>query len=145
METYIRESAIGNREMEDWEKPYKPILGCLLQAAMLAARNGLKDQAEAILRPVEAVRPEHPSPKLARALVLIYSDRFQEAIDFLEREVLRKDPANDMAKSFTAMALHLLGRLDECRGFLSEVLQSGRNEQAMNLSRNLAREVGLAA
>ncbi|MDB5104459.1 MAG: hypothetical protein JWP91_2148 [Fibrobacteres bacterium] len=145
MEATIRHSAVGNMEMAEWERPFKSVLGCLLQAGLMAARHGMAAEAEAILQPVEAARPSHPSALLARGLVFIYQDRYQEAIDHLDRELLRKDPPNEMAKAFTAMALHLLGRLDECRAILKDVLKTAESSQARNLAASLASEVGMAA
>jgi tetratricopeptide (TPR) repeat protein len=144
MQATIRHSAVGGMEMAEWEQPFKSVLGCLLQAGLLAARNGMAAEAEAILQPVEAARPSHASTLLARGLVFIYQDRYQEAIDYLDKRILQKDPHNDMAKAFTAMALHLLGRLDECRAILKEVLKTGKSAQAKNLASSLAAEVGMA-
>lgn len=162
METTTRQSAVGNGDIEEWELPFKSVLGCLLQAALMAARHGMPAEAEAILKPVEAVRPAHPSTRLARGLSLFYQDRYQEAIDFLDREILKEDPDNATARAFTAMGLHLLGRIDECRDVLKGLLAEGKGAggtgtggdvsvaakdgqaaQAVRLAASLAAEIGM--
>lgn len=151
MEATIRHSAVGQTEMADWEVPFKSVLGCLLQAGLLAARHGMRAQAEAILRPVEAVRPAHASTRLARGLVGIYQERYQEAIDGLEKGLLKEDPSHDMGRAIKALGLYHLGRIDECRALINGLREQGVkapatvSAQARNLCASLASEIGMTA
>jgi tetratricopeptide (TPR) repeat protein len=151
MEATIRQSAVGETEMAEWELPFKSVLGCLLQAGLLAARNGMRAEAEAILRPVEAVRPSHASTRLARGLVGIYQERYQEAIDGLEKGLLKEDPDHDMGRAIKALGLYHLGRTEECRGLIKGLRDQDAkapatvSPQARNLAASLASEIGMAA
>ncbi len=147
----MQRSIVGDSEMAEWEMPFKSVLGSLLQAGLLAARNGLGAQAEAILRPVESVRPGHASTRLARGLVNIYKERYQEAIDGLDKGLLRDDPSHDMARAVKALGLYHLGRLDECRALLKGLEEQAVrapksvSAQARNLAASLTSEVGSAS
>lgn len=151
MEATVRHSAVGDTEMAEWEMPFKSMLGCLLQAGLLAARHGMRAQAEAILRPVEAVRPTHASTRLARGLVAIYQERYQEAIDGLEKGLLKEDPSHDMARAIKALGLFHLGRTDECRALIKGLREQSAkapatvSAQARNLVSSLASEIGMPA
>lgn len=141
MEESTTESIIGNLEMEPWEAPFKRMLGCLLQTAMVSARNGFPEEAEAILASVAGVRPTHPSPKFARALIHIYNSEHQVAIDMLNEEILKDDPENEMARVITCMALHMMERGDECFTVVRHLLHNGKNEQAKSIARTLAADL----
>ena len=151
MQATMQRSTVGDTGMAEWEIPFKSVLGCLLQAGLLAARNGLGAQAETILRPVEAVRPGHASTRLARGLVNIYRERYQEAIDGLDQGLLREDPRHDMARAIKALGLYHLGRLDECRtllkGLQDQIARAPQSvsTQARNLAASLAAETGASA
>jgi tetratricopeptide (TPR) repeat protein len=150
MEATMRMSAVGEAEMEAWEKPFESMLGCLLQAGLMAARFGLGREAEEILRAVEAVRPRHDSVLLARALVGIYQGRYQEAIDGLEGGLLGEVPRHDMARAIKALALYQLGRLEESRALVEALRKEAAqapgsvSEQARSLAASVAAEVGAA-
>lgn len=151
MEATIRKSAVGNAEMAEWELPFKSVLGCLLQAGLLAARHGMRNQAEIILRPVEAVRPAHASTRLARGLVGIYQERYQEAIDGLDKGLLKEEPEHDMGRAVKALGLYHLGRIDECRALIKALREQAVkapatvSAQARNLASSLASEIGMAS
>ena len=149
MEATILLSAVGEAEMDAWEVPYKSVLGFLVKTSLLAARFGMANEAESILAAVEAVRPRHASSHLSRALVCIYLERFQDAVDGLKSGLLKEDPRHDMARAIMALGLHHLGRLEECR-VLVEALQDqdaadpqSVSGEARDLAASLAAEIGL--
>jgi hypothetical protein len=150
METTMRMSAVGETEMGDWEAPFKSMLGFLLQAGLLAARFGLESPAEDILRAVEAVRPRHVSSQLAQALVAIYGQRYQNALDGLERGVLKEEPRHDLARALKALAFYHLGRTAECRALVAALKEQAAKDpqsvgaQARSLIASLGAEVGAA-
>lgn len=150
METEMRLSAVGEAEMGEWEAPFRPMLGFLLQAGLLAARFGMGPEAEEILRAVEAVRPRHVSARLARALSGIYRQQYQDAIDGLDKGLLKDDPRHDMARAVKALALYHLGRLRECRVLVAALQEQAAlapqsvGAPARNLAASLAAEVGAA-
>jgi hypothetical protein len=150
MEATMRMSAVGAAEMEAWEEPFKSVLGCLLQAGLLAARYGFTAEGEAILGAVEAVRPRHESIRLARALAGIYRQSYQDAIDGLESGLLQDDPRHDMGRAIKALALYHSGRFEESRALVlalrEEAAQAPESvsAQARNLAASIAAEVGAA-
>lgn len=144
MKTSIVDTDMGKPELAEWEQPYRSALSFLLQASMVAGRHGFVLAADAILKAVEAMRPLHPSPKLARGLIFIYQDKFAEAANWLRSDLLKTDPENDMARAFLAIALHMDGQMDECRSILLELFRTGTNEQALGVAKAVAVEIGLA-
>lgn len=138
MESDIRLSAVGDKEMEDWEKPFQSVLGCMLLTALIASRQGIVDDVEAILAPLEAVRPSHPSVKLARAIVYLNSGRPQEVVDLLGKDLLSREPDNEMARVIYAWGQSNLGNLAGAMEILNEVIRSGRTAAAAALARELA-------
>jgi hypothetical protein len=150
MEATMRMSAVGEAEMGAWEEPFKSVLGCLLQTGLVAARFGFGSESEEILRAVEAVRPRHDSTRLARALATIYRLRYQNAIDGLEKGILKEDPRHDLGRAIKALGLYHLGRLEECRALVSALREQAAKDprsvsaQARNLAASLAAEVGAA-
>ena len=130
-------SLIGGKDMEEWEKPFQRVLGCLLQSALMAARRHYLKDAKAILDAIYAVRPDHPSTKFALALYLIYLGDAQQCLDYLNANVLKEEPENEMAIAISCMALNLLDRKDECSFKLSHLINNGKNEQAVSIAKSL--------
>jgi hypothetical protein len=144
METLTQqESLVGGAEMSEWELPFRRVLGCMLHVAMLASRFGMSAEAEAILQPIEAVRPGHASPKLGRALLFFYQKKYQESVDYLNSELLSVEPANSIGLAFKAMALHGLNRMGEAKALVETVLAANNDQAAVGLARSLSEELGM--
>jgi hypothetical protein len=144
MEQQTQDSIIGAAEVHAWEAPFRRVVGSMLQTGLVAARNGFHEDAEGIVASIESARPGHPSPKFAKALLLIYKGEPQAAADYLQEEFLKADPGNEMAKALTCMALHVMERGSECYDMVRDLVQSGRNEQAVSIARNLAADLKFA-
>jgi hypothetical protein len=146
----MQRSMVGNAEMAAWELPFKSVLGCMLQTALLAARFGFDPEAEEILRAVESVRQRHDSTRLARALVRIYRQSYQEAVDGLDSGLLKENPRHDMARAVKALALYHLGRNSECRTLVMALKEQAASDPgtvgapARSLMASLGAEVGAA-
>jgi thioredoxin-like negative regulator of GroEL len=139
-----QDSLIGSGAPQPWEAPFRRVVGSLLQTCLVAARNGFHDDAEDILASVEAARPEHSSPKYARALLLLYKCKPDEAEQFLEEKFLRADPGDDMARALACMAYHAMERDTECFHIVRDLVHNGRNEQAVAIARSLAADLKFA-
>lgn len=145
MNTPILDTEIDRPELLEWEQPFKSALSFLLQACMVAGRHGFGEESEQILEAVETMRPNHASPKLARALVYIYQNKAAEAIERLRGDLLLHDQKNELGQAFLAVALHQDGKIEDCRNVLQVLLRAGTNAKALAVAKSVASEIGLVA
>lgn len=138
-----QESLIGLAPIQDWETPFRRAVGTLLQTSLLAARSGFYGDADAILRELESARPEHTSPKYARALALVYARRPEEALEHLKRAFPESEGKDEMAVVLACFALHTMQKTSECSEMLQELLRSGSNEQALSIGQMLANDMAI--
>lgn len=112
-------------------------LQLLCEIGMVAGSHGQVAKANAIFDGLIAVRPDHPSPPIGKATVLLNTGRFDEAIDLLQNTVLANDPHNLTAKAFIGMAHAMASRNNEARSILQEVTESGSEDTAVSMAESI--------
>jgi hypothetical protein len=105
----------------------------LLQIGVMSARLGHYDQAEKIIRAVQAFHTDLPHPGSALATVYLFQRRFDEASRELEA-LLATFPHHQLGRALLGLMHRELGR-PGWRALCEQVLADGRDDAAMGLAR----------
>ncbi len=119
---------------------HSAMLSKFLEAALLASRYGEHRTAEAILNAVQGIRPGHSGLMFVRALVAIYSNHYEEAIEIASSEPLASNPDNALTKTILGMSYMRMGRIAEGQQILTQVIVSNRDPQTVALAKALLEE-----
>ena len=118
----------------------KKMLQLLTEIGFFAAGNGFFVEAEKIFEGIQAVRSESEYPHIGLAWAKINAHKPEEAIAVLKEKALKLNPDNDLAKSYLGLALRLANLNHESESVLQEVVESGRNAEAVNMARAVLEE-----
>ncbi len=102
----------------------KDELQLLLEVALMAVGQNHFVSAAAILDALEGYRPGHESLDVARAVMLLSQRHSREALDFITDQALERHPGNGLLEAFRGVALIQLGRNEEARPILQNLLAS---------------------
>ncbi|PTX91923.1 hypothetical protein DB346_23485 [Verrucomicrobia bacterium LW23] len=114
----------------------------LLEAGYTAVGVGLTDRADAIFAGLRVLRPESDAPLIGKAVSLISSGKYAEAVKVLENEALAVVPGSPLARAFIGMALQLQGLGSQARETLEAVVAEDSDPSATSLARNLLESNG---
>jgi cytochrome c-type biogenesis protein CcmH/NrfG len=92
----------------------------LAEIGYAAAGHGLGKDAGRIFDALAVADPHNVAADVGRALIALSAGRFDEAVQYLWRDALAKDPDNRDVKVLLGHALRFAGRNDEGTRFLRE-------------------------
>jgi cytochrome c-type biogenesis protein CcmH/NrfG len=96
------------------------VLRLLAEIGYAAAGHGLGKEAGRIFEALAIADPHNVAADVGRALIALSSGRFEEAVQYLWRDALAKDPDNRDVKILLGHALRFAGRNDDGVRFLQE-------------------------
>ena len=102
----------------------------LLNIALMAVGRNRFNSAAKLLAAIERFRPESPEVAVAKAIALLSALKFQECLEFIDAEALRRFPGNLMLQAFKGMALIRLGRQENAREILAQVVEGQEKDPA---------------
>ena len=96
----------------------------------------MASEAATIFAAIEAVRPDSELPLVGQGVVHLNAGRTNEGITVL-RKALEKNPDSEFAASFLGLALLQAGLSQAAENLLNQVVTSGKDPRAVELSRAL--------
>ena len=109
----------------------------LLNVAMMAIGGNRFQAAEKIISALERFRPHEESLASARAVMLMSTQDFQGAVDFIDSVGLVKFPDSGMLQAFKGMALLRMDRQNEAREPLTKAASQTADPAAAKLAKDL--------
>ncbi|HVJ69774.1 MAG TPA: HrpB1 family type III secretion system apparatus protein [Caulifigura sp.] len=108
----------------------------LMEVGYLATGGGMAGEASTIFAAVEAVRPESELPLVGHGVTHLNAGKTNEGIAVL-RKALEKNPDSEFAATFLGLALVQAGLSQAAEHILKQVVVSGKDPRAVELSRSL--------
>ena len=112
------------------------LLQLLAEIGFLGANNGFAQAASAIFEAIVKARPDSLDAQIAQGCGLIFSNQIAKGVKVLF-QVLNKDPQNEMAKSFLAVALKMANLDKYSIETATSVIKCGRNPVTKQLAQTI--------
>lgn len=109
----------------------------LMETGFLAADTGRIADAKNIFIAVANARPDNANPQIGLAYAEMNSNNNLGAIQILNNAIAKNPKEISLCKCFLGMALKNIGRYEESRSVLREVLEVADNNTAVNLAKDL--------
>lgn len=117
------------------------MLKLLMQIGFLASGRGSISEAETIFSGVRARQPKSAYPLIGKAVNRMNDMDYEGAIRILIGEALAENPESDLAKGFLGFALRKAGLDEQSREVCREVVDAGRDEVAVAMSRAILEDL----
>lgn len=108
----------------------------LADIGFMASSGGQSRQAFAIFAGIEAIRPKSILPDIGYALEFMNKRKYQQAINILNNQALKKEPDSAAAQAFIGLALMLDGhnrKSEDCLETISDSQDSAAAHMAQEL------------
>lgn len=115
------------------EKIPSEMLQLLAGIAYVGANNGFPNESRAIFEAIVQARPDSLDARIAQGAGLIFSSNVTEGVRTLF-SVLAKDPQNEMARSFLAIAFKMTHVDQHAISAAESVVKLGKNPSAKQLA-----------
>ncbi|MBD3316766.1 MAG: hypothetical protein GF344_13345 [Chitinivibrionales bacterium] len=109
----------------------------LLEIALIASRNNMPEEAEAILLAVDKLIPDHTETSIVRAMTLVNNGEHDEAVRLLKTLAESDELDNHKVKAFLGLALHMKGETIASREVLRELMENDRDELARTFAEKI--------
>jgi predicted Zn-dependent protease len=113
------------------------LLELLAQIGYVGINNALNAESQVIFDALVAVRPQSDDAWLLYGVARLFLGKIQEGTKTLI-QLVQKNPANHLAKSFLALAFKMSKVDDPSRAMAQEVLEEGDDQAAKQLARAVA-------
>ncbi len=116
-------------------------LTLLSDLGFIAGGRGMLPLAQKIYEGLMIARPEHESPYIGLAMAMMFSQQPKQAAELLRASALAINPESELARSFLGLALKLDGDVQGAREQLEAVAESGSDQAAVELAKNVLGEL----
>lgn len=117
------------------------LIRLIFEAGFLAGANNMPDDSETIFNAVKIFRPESEYPYIGSAVTCLNMGKNDDAVRILRDEALKVNPESNIARAFLGLSLKFSGLMDQSRTILQEVIDSGKDEKAVNMAEAILAEM----
>ncbi|CAM2009302.1 tetratricopeptide repeat protein [Acanthopleuribacter pedis] len=117
------------------------VLPLLLQAAVLGATFGFREEAKTICAKLSEIRPDSEIPWIALAYAQMSVGKHRQAVKVLEKYALPRNPDHPLTQAFLALALKLAGDPGRARVTCDRVLRIETTGPAADMARAIRTEI----
>lgn len=113
----------------------KEMLSLLYDIGVLALVRSFFVEAADIFEGYKAVKPQSELARMGMGLTAMAIPNYEVAAHIFKDEVLKINPKNDIARAYLGMAQKEMGKEDDARKTLQQVIDSNQEESAVVLAK----------